>query len=136
MAAVARPMSAEPVLWAAVAGTVGTIIAAIVGYFTAYASTRQSAREGQLQRYDSGLWETIKVLRSDIAALREEMEERDRRIEALSSIIDTLRNQLIETRGDLAQVRLSERSLRRENEQLRKRVSELEAASPRNVEQA
>lgn len=129
-------MSAEPVLWAAVAGTIGTIIAAVVGYFTARASTRQSARESQLKRYDSGLWETIKALRTDITELRQELEERDRRIEQLAATIDQLRNQLIETRSDLAQVRLSERALRRENEQLRKRVSELEAASPRNVEQA
>lgn len=122
-------MSESPVLLAALVGTAGTVIAALVGYITARASTRQSAREGQLQRYDSGLWETIKVLRTDITELRQELEERDRRIEQLAATIDGLRNQLIETRGDLAQVRLSERSLRRENEQLRRRVSELETVS-------
>lgn len=85
---------------AAVATVATAIGGALVGAWRLWVE-RTGGREN---RYDRLVTQTIADLRADVEALKRQLEERDRRNDELERLVDNLRLELIDMRGDRAQL--------------------------------
>lgn len=104
-----------------------TVLTALVGALAGayrYFAGREDGREA---RYDTLVERTIRDLRTDLDAQRAELAHADRRQDELETTIGQLRMELLELRGDRAQIVHSYNLEKAKNAELTEEVAQLKA---------